>query len=80
MHTHFLKNFPIGNRLLQKKVTAVRRYAIFPLFTYANLGGTFSHFGLKTWLNLVDLAEFLIFFTKKVPGNIAAYRLKIGRT
>ena len=35
---------------------------------------------LKTRLEVSDLAEFLIFFTKKVPDNIAALRLKIGRS
>ena len=43
------------------KVTAVQRYAIFPLFAYANLGGAFSHFCWKTSLDWADLAEFWIF-------------------
>ena len=59
---------------------AVRRYAIFPLFAYADLGGAFSPLRLETWLDCTYLADFLIFFTKKGPGNIAALRLKIGRT
>ena len=59
---------------------AVQRYAIFPLFAYADLGGAFSPYRLETWLDCTDLAEFLIFFTKKGPSNIAASRLKIGRT
>ena len=59
---------------------AVRRYAIFPLFAYADPGGAFSPYRLETWLDCTYLAEFLIFFTKKGPGNIAASRLKIGRT
>ena len=59
---------------------AVRRYAIFPLFAYADLGGAFSPYRLKTRPDFTDLAENLIFFTKKGPGNIAALRLQIGRT
>ena len=59
---------------------AVRRYAIFPLFAYADLGGAFLPYRLETWLDCTYLAEFLIFFTKKGPGNLAASRLKIGRT
>ena len=59
---------------------AVRRYAIFPLFAYADLGGAFSPYRLETWLDCTYLAEFLIFFTENVPNNIAASRLKIGRT
>ena len=40
----------------------------------------FSHLYLKTWPEWADLAEILIFFTKKVPDNIATSKLKIGRT
>ena len=63
--------------MLQKKVMAVRRYVIFPLFTRAYLEGAFLHYRLKTWLEWADLAEI---FTKKAPDNIAAFGLKIGRT
>ena len=44
------------------------------------MGGAVSGYHLKTWLEVPDLAEFLIFFTKKVPDNIATSRLKIGRS
>ena len=59
---------------------AVRRHGIFPDFKHAYLGGAFWHDRLKTRPDITDWAEFLIFFTKKGPGNIAALRLKIGRT
>ena len=59
---------------------AVRRYAIFPDFWRAYLGGAFWHDRLKTRPDITDWAEFLISFTKKGPSNIAALRLKIGRT
>ena len=59
---------------------AVRRYVIFSLFTRAYLEGAFLHYRLKTWLEVSDLAEFLIFFTKKAPDDIATFRLKIGRS
>ena len=49
-------------------------------FKCTYLGGGFSHCCPNTWPDQVDLAEFLIFFTKKVPNNIAASRLKIGHT
>jgi len=44
---------------------AHQRCAIFPLFTCAELGGAFSNFRLKTWLELVELAEFSIFLQNK---------------
>ena len=59
---------------------AVGKWVIFPLFTRAWLGGAFLHYRRKTRLDLGDLAEFLIYFSGKGPDNIAAFRLKIGRT
>ena len=76
----FQKCVRIWDSALQKKVTAVGRYVIFPLFNCAYLGGPFSHCHPKTWLDLVDLAEFLIFFSGKAPDNIAASRLEIRHT
>ena len=66
--------------MLQKKVMTVRKYVIFPLFTRAYLEGAVLHYRLKTRLEVSDSAEFLIFFTKKAPDNLAPFRLKIGRT
>ena len=59
---------------------AVRRYVIFPLFKRAYLGGAFYSYFSETQLEVSDLAEFLIFFTKKAPDDIATLRLKIGCT
>ena len=61
-----------------KKVTAFGRYVIFPLFKCTYLGKAFSHCCPKTRLDLVDLAEFLIFFSGNTPVEIGAFRLKIG--
>ena len=58
---------------------AVGRKVIFPLFKCVYLGGAFWGNHLKTQIEVPDLAEFLIFFTKKAPDNIAAFGLKIGR-
>ena len=57
-----------------------QRYVIFTLFAGAYLGGAFSRYELKTQLEEADLAEFLIFFTEKVPYNIATSRLKVSCT
>ena len=46
-----------------------RRYVNFTLFDRTYPGGAFSHYRQKTQLEYADLAEFLIIFTKKVPGN-----------
>ena len=70
----------ISNRAPQKKVTDVGRYVIFLLFKCTYLGGAFSHCCPNTWPDQVDLAEFFIFFTKKVPNYKSASRLKIGHT
>ena len=59
---------------------AIRRYVIFPLFTRAYLEGVVLYYRLKTRLEVSDSAEFLIFFTKRAPDNLAPFRLKIGRT
>ena len=80
-HSHtFPQNFSDCKSNASKKSSGISKISHFPLFAYANLGGAFSHFHLKAWLELADLAEFLTFFTKKGPSNIAASRLKIGRT
>ena len=80
-HTRtFPQNFSNCKSPASKKSYGCSKIRHFTLFAYANLGGAFSHFHLKAWLEMADLAEFLTFFTKRGLSNIAAFRLKIGRT
>ena len=52
---------------IRPKVIVAQSYVNFTLYAQTCPGGAFSHDRQKTQLELPDLAEFLIFFTKKVP-------------
>ena len=65
---------------IEKKLWPFEYTPFFLLFSAHTWGGALWNDRLKTWLDCTDLAEFLIFFTKKGPSNIAASRVKIGRT
>ena len=76
----FLQNLSDNRSAPPKKVIVARSYINFMLFAPAYLGGAISHYRQKTKLEWANLTEFLIFLQKKVPGNIAAFRLKIAHS
>ena len=59
---------------------AVRRYAIFPAFCLRIPGRCLFAFSPGYLARLGECGWIFDIFYKKGPGNIAAFRLKIGRT
>ena len=65
---------------MEKKLWPFEDTAFFPIFSAHTWGEPFGMIAWKPGQTSPIWLNFWYFFTKKGPGNIAALRLKIGRT